>query len=84
MASSGANLEHLLIRTTTISLVLQGLLVELRALDPIAATRVKQFALDLVADLKAYPATGPQVGGHRLEVDVEAFFEAIEPDGPHG
>lgn len=80
MASPGANLEHLLIRTTAISLILQGLVLELGRLNPEGADRVKMFALDLADGLEAFSASGPQVAGNRLKKDIDAIFAVIEPE----
>ena len=78
MPAPGANLDHLLARTTTLALVLQGVLVELHRLDPAAAARVRQFALDIAADLQAHGATGAQVGGDRIEADIKAYFASLQ------
>lgn len=64
MASPGTDPEWMLARMTALSLVVQGFLERLilsgqihgRDLDGI-----KQFALDLAADLRAHSATGAQV-----------------------
>lgn len=86
MASPGANPEHLLMRLTTVSVVLQGLLARLTARGLLAATDVAEielFALDLARDLRDHAASGPQVAGARLEQDVRSFFAALLPDeGP--
>jgi hypothetical protein len=34
--------------------------------------------------LKAYPATGPQIGGEKLEAEIKAFFLAVRPGSPPG
>ena len=78
MAAPGANLDHLLTRATTLALVLQGVLVELHRLDPTAADRVRRFALNTAADLQAHGATGAQVGGDRVEADIQAYFASLQ------
>lgn len=82
MAAPGANLDHLLARMTTLALVLQGVLVELHRLDPAAAARVRQFALDIAADLQAHGATGAQVGGDRVGTDIQAYFASLQRGQP--
>ena len=78
MPAPGANLDHLLARTTTLAIVLQGVLVELHRLDPAAAARVRQFALDVAVDLQGHGATGAQVGGSRVEADIQAYFASLQ------
>ncbi len=78
MASPDATLEHLLIRTTTLGVVLQGVLVELHAFDPASTGRIRRRALDLAADLQAHSGSGAQVGGERLDADIQAFLGVIE------
>lgn len=80
MTSPGANLEHLLIRSTAISLIVQGLALELALVNPEAADRVKQFALSIAKDLEGFPATGPQVAGNRLIKDINDIYAVIEPE----
>jgi hypothetical protein len=83
MALPGADPEHLLIRTTTVSLVLHALLDRLQhtgVLAPADMDAIEQFCLDLAAGLEAYPATGPQVAGARLARDVRAYLAAVRRD----
>ena len=80
MASPGANLEHLLIRVTAISLIVQGLALELALVNPEAADRVKQLALGFAKDSEAFPATGPQVAGNHLIKDSNDIYAVIEPE----
>lgn len=83
MTFPGANPEHLLLRLTTVSVVLQGLLARLTAkglLAPAEVAEIELFALDLACDLRDHAASGPQVAGARLEEDVHSFFAALLPD----
>ena len=86
MASPGTDPEHLLMRLTTVSVVLQGLLARLTAkglLAPAEVAEIELFALDLAHDLRDHAASGPQVAGAWLEQDVRSFFAALLPDdGP--
>lgn len=83
MASPGADPEHLLMRTATNTLVLQGLLACLRSkavLAPADLIDIEDFALELARALRGHSATGAQVAGARLERDVRSFFAAFGPD----
>lgn len=71
-------MEHLLIRTTTLGVVLQGLLCELHSIDPASTSRIRRLALDLAAALQAHSGSGAQVGGERLDADIQAFLEVTE------
>lgn len=83
MASPGADPEQLLIRLSTVSVVLHGLLARLTArglLAPADVAEIEMFALALARDLRDHTASGPQVAGSRMEQDVHSFFSALMPD----
>lgn len=76
--ASGIDLEQLHVRTCTLSLALQGLMVELDALRPGSVGKIRRLVMHLASDLKAHPGAEPLAGDERLESDVRSFFEAIE------
>ena len=83
MASPNADLEHLLIRLSTVSVVLHGLLAHLTAiglLAPADVADIERFALALARDFQDHTASGPQVAGSRMEQDVHSFFSVLMPD----
>lgn len=81
MPSPGADPEQLLIRQTTLSLVLMALLERLLLAGTINhhdLADIRQYALNLAEDFKAFPATGPQVAGDRLARGITRFFQVFD------
>lgn len=81
------DLEYLLTRLTTTTLVVQALLSRLAAEGRLVAADVPEVeasVLDAARRLRAQPAAGPREAGTRLERDVRAFFAAFAPDRSGG
>lgn len=74
-AAPAPDLEYLLTRLTTTTLVVQALLSRLAADVP----EVEASVLDAAHRLQAQPTAGPREAGTRLERDVRAFFAAFAP-----
>jgi hypothetical protein len=80
MASPGADLERLLARQTVISLALQALIEHLLVsgrIEPRDLVTMREFGLQITDDLKAHGGTGAQVGGHRVETEIWAWWDAL-------
>lgn len=83
VAAPAPDLEYLLTRLTTTTLVVQSLLSRLAAEGRLVAADVPEVeasVLDAARRLQAQPAAGPREAGTRLERDVRAFFAAFAPD----
>jgi len=81
MASPGAELEAMLVRTTVVSLALQtliGRLVSNGTLDKADLAAMRETGLELAADLQAYGGTGAQIAGARLEGEMAAWWDVAD------
>ena len=67
MASPGAEIEATLVRTTVVSLALQAL--------------VGRLGAQLAVDLQAHGGSGAQIGGARLEGEMEAWWDVADAMG---
>lgn len=79
MAASCANPEPLPARAITLALLLQCLPLELHTPDHTATAGARGLATDAAADPKGRGGTGVQVGDGRLEADIQAYFESLQP-----
>jgi hypothetical protein len=76
----GTQPEELLVRVTTVSVVVQsllGLMMRSGTIDANALVDMRRFALGIADDLEAIGATSSQVAGARLREDVRNFFDAL-------
>ena len=76
----------MLARTTVVSLALQALIERLllaRVLNARDLSGMRQFGLDLAADMRANGATGAQVGADRLEREIIAWWKLLGAPEPH-
>lgn len=84
MASPGAELEALLVRTTVISLALQtlvGRLVSNGTLDTVDLAAMRDTGSQLATDLQAHGGTGAQIAGARLESELAAWWDLADVIG---
>ncbi len=86
MHNAGVSPETLLLRTTTVSLVLQALLERL-LMQGVLTTRdldaMRRMGLELAADLQAQSGTLPQIGGARLAQEIMVWWEAVGTPEQH-
>ncbi len=84
MASPGAELEAMLVRTTVVSLALQALVGRLVAngmLDKADLAAMRDVGSQLAADLQAHGGSGAQIGGARLESGMAAWWDVADVMG---
>ncbi len=81
MASPGAELEAMLVRTTVVSLALQtlvGRLVANGTLDKADLAAMRDIGAQLAADLQAHSDSGAQIGGARLQGEMAAWWDVAD------
>ncbi len=84
MASPGAELEAMLVRTTVVSLALQALVGRLVAngtLGKADLAAMRDIGSQLAADLQAHGGSGAQIGGARLEGEMAAWWDVADAMG---
>jgi hypothetical protein len=84
MASPGAELEALLVRTGVISLALQtlvGRLVSNGTLDMADLAAMRDTGSQLATDLQAHGGTGAQIAGAPLEGELAAWWDVADVIG---
>jgi hypothetical protein len=80
MAFPGAELDNLLIKQSSTSMLLQALIVELLESGVLTRTnldQMKQRALSYAAILNGHSGSGAQVAGARIERDLRMVFEML-------
>ena len=78
--SSGANLERLLVRQTCFSVILLGLLdqmIDKRLLTMKDILAVREFALNMSADLQNSGEPHARSSGIQVAEEIEAFMEVV-------
>lgn len=84
MASPGAELEAMLVRTTVVSLALQALVGRLVAngtLGKADLAPMRDIGSQLAADLQAHGGNGAQIGGAQLQGEMAAWWDVAEVMG---
>jgi len=84
MASPGAELEAMLVRTTVVSLALQALVGRLVAngtLGKADLAAMRDIGARLAADLQDHGGSGAQIGGARLEGEMAAWWDVADAMG---
>lgn len=84
MASPGAELEAMLVRTTVVSLAPQALVGRLLANDTLGKAdlvAMRDIGSQLAADLQAHGGSGAQIGGARLDGEMDAWWDVADAMG---